>query len=159
MTTIYRKTVRGHAEIETRTLHLSPRLRTALIMVDGRRTDEELRLMILGQPDQTLQALTEQGLIEAIAITVSGSSHGGDAPAAPAAPKPGVEFQTLRREAVRALNEALGPDAESLAMRMERAARFDELRPLLELAITVIGNARGGGAATKFATRFLEAVA
>jgi len=46
---------------------------------------------------------------------------------------------------------------ESLAMKMEDAASLAELRPLLETAVTVIGNARGGGAAAQFANKFLEA--
>ena len=60
MATIYRKTAKGHTEIETRALRLSPRLRSALILVDGRRTDAELQRMILQQPDETLRGLVEQ---------------------------------------------------------------------------------------------------
>ena len=69
MATIYRKTPKGHTEIETRALRLSPRLRSALILVDGRRTDAELQRMILQQPDETLHGLVDQGFIEVISIT------------------------------------------------------------------------------------------
>lgn len=161
MAIIYRKTDQGQDEIETRARHLAPRLRSALIMVDGKRTDDELRKLIPQQPDETLQALIEQGLIEMSAVTHAKPA----APRAEPAPPPIADtvpaplapnFEALRRDAVRALNEALGPMAETLAMKMEEAASLAELKPLLETAVTVIGNARGGGAAAKFATRFLD---
>lgn len=159
MATIYRKTDQGQDEIDTRARHLAPRLRSALIMVDGRRTDDELRKLIPQQPDETLQALVEQGLIEVAHVT-----HAKPAPRPEAAPAladtvPAAlapNFEALRRDAVHTLNELLGPMAETLAMKMEKATSLADLRPLLETAVTVIGNARGGGAAAKFAMKFLE---
>jgi hypothetical protein len=160
MATIYRKTEQGQDEIETRARHLAPRLRSALIMVDGKRNDDELRKLIPQQPDETLQALIEQGLIEVAAVTHAKPASRPEAATAPANTVPAAlspNFETLRRDAVRALNETLGPMGESLAMKMEDAASLAELRPLLETAVTVIGNARGGGAAAQFANKFLEA--
>ena len=57
MSTIYRKTAKGHAEIETRALRLPPRLRGALIMVDGQRSVEDLAKLIPGDAVQTLEQL------------------------------------------------------------------------------------------------------
>ena len=56
MPLIYRKTAKGLSEIETRANRLPPRLRSALIVVDGKRNLAELRPLIL-QPDETLAAL------------------------------------------------------------------------------------------------------
>mgnify|MGYP003549020175 CR=1 FL=1 len=42
----YRKTAKGLAEISTRANKLPPRLPTALILVDGRRSDGELSSML-----------------------------------------------------------------------------------------------------------------
>ena len=39
MATVYRKTDKGRNEIETRANRLLPRLRSALIVVDGQRND------------------------------------------------------------------------------------------------------------------------
>jgi hypothetical protein len=72
MATIYRKAAKGQAEIDTRAHRLIPRLRTALILVDGKRTDDELRLMIAQQPEETLAALLEQGFIEVVAELAAG---------------------------------------------------------------------------------------
>jgi hypothetical protein len=75
MDNVYRKTERGLAEIATRQYKLAPRLRSALVVVDGKRSDLELASMIAGEPQETLQALLEAGFIELA----------GDAPAEPAA--------------------------------------------------------------------------
>ena len=64
MPSVYRKTGKGLAEIGTRANRLPPRLRQALIMVDGNRTDEDLAKQILAQPAETLTILLEQGYIE-----------------------------------------------------------------------------------------------
>jgi len=55
---------------------------------------------------------------------------------------------------VRALNDAIGPAAETLALRIERTHDVDELRALLPQAVQAVGNMRGRSAAEAFATRF-----
>ena len=74
--TLFRKTEKGVAEIQTRMYRLQPRLRSALILVDGRRRGVELQPLIQPDPEATLRALAEQGFIEAAE------------PAAPAVPAP-----------------------------------------------------------------------
>jgi len=64
MSIVYRKTERGQTEIATRQYKLAPRLRSALVVVDGKRSQLELAAMIAGEPQQTLQALLEAGFIE-----------------------------------------------------------------------------------------------
>jgi hypothetical protein len=64
---------------------------------------------------------------------------------------------TLCRDAVRELNNPVGPMAETLAMRMERARNFDALQPLLEPAAQVIDNTRGSQACTTSCACFLGA--
>lgn len=159
MATIFRKTAKGQTEIETRAHRLSPRLRSALILVDGRRGDDELRRLIPQQADETLQALAEQHFIEAV-----GSAADTPAPrpatavntvAAPAAPGLSPrEFADLRAQAVRLFTDMVGPMSEALAMKMERARSQDELQPLMQTAQRIIGNTRGGQAAADYGTRF-----
>ena len=171
MATIYRKTAKGHSEIETRAHRLSPRLRSALIMVDGRRSDDEVRKLIPQQADETLRLLDEQGFIEIIGITqdapaprpVNGAALPRAAQPAPAAavqpPAPSLpprDFATTRAQAVRLFTDLVGPMAEALAIKMERARSPDELRTLMQTAQRIIGNARGGQAAADFGTRFLD---
>ena len=163
---IYRKTSEGQSEIETRDRKLGPRLRSALIMIDGKRTDEDLRKLLAQGADETLQILLEQGLIEAVQAAPSRPPRPAGAPAAAPsegaaaaaqpAPLPARDFPTLRREAVRAVNDLLGPMGEMVALKLEQAKNTDELRNALEKAVTVIGNARGGAAAVQFARQFIE---
>lgn len=162
MATIYSKTADGQNEIETRARRLTPRARSTLILVDGKRSAAELGKLVQ-QADETLQALLEAGLIEVVATKSAPLKDTVPAPlsgAAAAAPAPAsgmavVEFEATRRDAVRAINDLLGPEAETLALRMERAADADQLRVALERAVAYIANARGGGAAAQFAAKFL----
>jgi hypothetical protein len=171
MATIYRKTAKGHSEIETRAHRLSPRLRSVLIMVDGRRSDDDVRKLIPQHGDETLRLLDEQGFIEIIGITQDLAAprvmNGAAAPrpaeaAAPLTPPPAApavpprDFEATRAQAVRLFTDMVGPMAEALAIKMERARSPDELRTLVQTAQRIIGNARGGKAAADYGTRFLD---
>ncbi len=71
MAFVYRKTDKGSAEIETRANRLAPRLRSALILVDGRRSDGDLRKLIAVEPDAAIATLLNDGYIEVIATTAA----------------------------------------------------------------------------------------
>lgn len=168
MGTVYRKTAKGHSEIETRANRLSPRMRSALILVNGSRSDDELRGMIVQQCDETLAALLADGFIEPVwrsdvppqpAAATPAASRPAATPARSAAPSAPVKLPdhaTLRREIVRALMDQLGPMSEALAIRIERSRDFADLRPLIETAAQAIGNVRGASAAAAFRSRFLQ---
>jgi hypothetical protein len=66
MPTIYAKTDRGLAEFETRAYRLHPRLRTVLILIDGRRSDLEL-VQMLHHAAEGIVMLLEGGFIEPVA--------------------------------------------------------------------------------------------
>ena len=162
MTTVYRKSSKGQQEIETRANRLAPRLRTALILVDGRRSDADLRALIQLEPEATLGALLEGGYIEAVSVQPAAVAP----PAAPAAPAPGAAappaasaaaLAERRRLAVRHLTDLLRPGVEELAMRIEKTRTWPELLQALELGRTVIQNARGSAAAARFAAQFIDA--
>lgn len=163
MATIYRKTDKGRAEIETRAFRVPPRLRNALILVDGQRSSDELCKMILQQAEETLAALAADGFIEALATAPAAPPRpavapaGSGAAAAPAAPRPGsVNFETRRRDVVRALTDLVGPVSESLALKMEKARDEAGLRPLLDAARQLVENTRGTATANGFAERYLN---
>jgi len=177
MPTIFRKTAKGVHEIETREYRLPPRVRNALILVDGKRDVVALQTLIPQQVDATLELLFEQAFIEVVGESVAaaparpadpGRVQNMAAPVAPSAPAaepvaapaaepvaapPAVPFNQRQRAAVRDLNDAVGPMAEALAIRMERARADAELQPLLQAAVQLIGNARGRAAAEAYARR------
>lgn len=163
MATIYRKTEKGQAEIETRLFRLMPRLRTALILVDGRRSDTELAKLIPGDPAQSLQALLDEGFIDVVALVEprpalrpTPTQGMGEPPPRQSASARSPAVEQRRREATRALTDQVGPVAEELAMRMEKCHDWAQLLPVLQLAQQVIRNARGASAAADFAARYID---
>ncbi|KNZ31766.1 MAG: hypothetical protein AD742_14820 [Methylibium sp. NZG] len=157
MATIYRKTDKGQTEIETRLFRLLPRLRTALILVDGHRNDVELAKLIPGDPAVSLQTLLDDGFIEAIAVVEQRPALRATEPSPPrAASAPAPAFEQRRREALRALNDQLGPSAETLALRMEKCSDWNQLMPVLQTAQQLLQTARGAAVAADFGSRFID---
>lgn len=159
MATIYRKTAKGISEIETRALRLAPRFRNLLILVDGRRTDDELVTMVAQAGRDALDALVAAGLIESIgeaAPKPSGERASPPPPArrAGAAPAAAPAPDTVRRDAARMLTDLVGPHGEEVAVRIERARDADDLARQLAIAARLIGNIRGRIAAADFVKRF-----
>ena len=165
MPIVYRKSAKGLHELETRANRLMPRLRTALIVVDGRRSDVELRALIQAEPDATLLALLEGGYIE-VSVTLAAAEPPAvtSARAAPAAPvtqaaQAARQMADVRRLAVRSLTDRLGPGAETAALRIEKAQSWSELRAALEYGQRVLQLSLGASAATEFRTRFIDKLA
>jgi hypothetical protein len=154
MATVYRKTDKGVAEIGTRANRLVPRLRSALILVDGKKTDDELSKLILTDPPATLASLLADGFIEVLATLADRLPEGK-----PAAPGPTVVLETLRRDAVRQLTDQLGPAAETVAIKIERAKTMPELQPLLVQGAQALRIMRGAAAADAFTARFITSLA
>lgn len=165
MNTVYRKTAKGISEIETRANRLVPRLRSTLILVDGKKIDDELARLIAGDAPAILASLLADGYIEVLATLAErpGSRSAEDKPAAatsaPSRREPAggaASFETVRRDAVRQLNELLGPVAEELAIRIERSKTMPELQPLLAQGAQTLRNLRGAAVANAFAARFID---
>ncbi|MBI5720057.1 MAG: hypothetical protein HZC37_20475 [Burkholderiales bacterium] len=153
MPIIYRKTAKGLAEIETRVYKLSPRLRSVLIMIDGKRSDAEL-LQMLPQAAEVLAALVQDDFIAEFART----SAATPAPA-PAEPErtvirgPQPSFEAMRRDLLRAFNDRLGPAGEGMALRLEKARNETEFRALLPAAVQLVSTLQGRDAADAFMAR------
>jgi hypothetical protein len=158
MTTIYRKTAKGQAEIETRAHRLPPRLRGALIVVDGQRSDSDLAKLIAGDAAATLQQLEADGFIDVFAVLAERPpapppAAAAPPPAAPAASSSSID--SIKRDAVRYLNDTMGPAAEGIAIRIERSKGMAELQPLLVQAASLLRSFGGAGAADPFMSRFI----
>lgn len=153
MGTIYRKTEKGQAEIATRQFKLVPRLRSALILIDGKRNDEELRKLIAAQAEETLQALQDEGFIEVAVVTPDKPVAKSPAAAAAAPAASGPEARTpeeSRRRAVRWITDRMGPLGDMVNMRIEAAKSPDELQAALLSARNVIRDQLGAARALEF---------
>ena len=168
MPIIFRKTAKGLAEVESRAHRLAPRLRGMLILVDGKRDSDDLDRLVTQDAIQTLAALAEQGLIEAVgethAVAEPAASYGpvavstnASANALASAPEPAPgsapDLAALRRQVARALKAELGASASPLVKRIEGVRSAEELKPLLSQAVKLVLAARGKTAADAFATR------
>lgn len=161
MAAIYRKTSKGLSELATRALKLSPRLRSLLILIDGRRSDDELLRLVPTVGEEGVQALLAEGLIELIGLTndVSPMPPRTTLPEAPRPASPGAPtLESLRQDLTRALTDLIGPLAAPLAIRIERARTRAELLALHEAAARQVESVRGRAAAETFWQRFAAAI-
>lgn len=141
--TLFGKTAAGREAMTSRPAGLVPRLRSLLIMVDGKRNLAEFEKLTgsLEQATQSLNELMSGGWVEIIGA--DGLPKAGAAPvavAAPAAFEPEASqpvqlspapqspadaptgtlpFSEARRQVVRFINDQLGPMGETLAIRAE----------------------------------------
>jgi type IV secretory pathway VirJ component len=141
--TVFAKTELGRQEIGTRRAKLDPRTRMLLVMIDGAHTVDALAAKLGGTEavQAALEKLAGLGLIAA-----AGASTAAPVPAAAVAAAGGDALAKARREAIAALHDAMGPDADLFAERLERAstpAQFlDELARVGDVLAGVAGRAR-----------------
>lgn len=67
---IYDKTDKGREEIATRKWHLPSRMRSLLVLIDGKKTDADIVQKIggLGLNSQSLQELLDDGFIQRVSV-------------------------------------------------------------------------------------------
>lgn len=143
MGVVFAKTQKGHDEIATKAGGLSPRVRRILIFVDGKRSVEELRSMILADDLQhTLGMLEEEGYIEFHDLKAAWPAAASPLPAKlpsitafgdlPAEPDP-VRLQMARNFMTNTLNAFVGSLGTSgLLDRIDKSGGHQELRNLYD---------------------------
>ncbi len=144
---IYRKSEKGAEAIATRGHGVGGKQRMLLILVDGKKSAEELIKLAagMGESAQLLQQLEADGLIELVASAAPAK------PAAAAASLPaGVDLGKARVLATRLLAEQLGPLADELAIRLEAAKDMPQFVEVMKRAYTVVREVKGQAAADRF---------
>lgn len=141
------KTSKGIEEVEKRAYHLDFRHRAALIQVDGHSTVEVMLARIPGNAEACLLDLWRDGFI----ASVEGHSF-TDAAAAEIHHVPGAGFdlQQAKASASRVIESLLGPDGDSMAMRIEGVKTNAEFTAQAERARTIIEQLRGAAAGKAF---------
>ena len=119
---VLEKTTKGVEEIETRKHKLDAKLRPILIAVNGKLSAGELmsRFASLGDAGALLDDLVKQGFVKLAA---------GSAPAKADDP---ATVRRVTAEISRSLNDALGPDAETFAVKVEAAKSLAEVKAFLD---------------------------
>jgi len=158
---VYSKTPKGVAEVAARSAQLSMTTRRVLIMVDGKRTVDELAVLLRpGEIDAVITQLESAGLIQrnsathAIDVpTVAGRVLESVAPTtqggAPDEQNP-MTLDEAKRRAVRELTDRLGPGAESLAIRIEGCKTIEDFRERVREAERLVMAALGQAAAQDY---------
>lgn len=138
---IYRKSEKGSEAIATRGHGVGGKLRMLLILVDGKKTVEELTRMAAGMGESAalLQQLLSEGLIEL-----------ASAPATAPAAVPGADLGKVKPLATRLLAELLGPAADELAMRIEASKDVPQFIDAMKRAYTLVREIKGAAAADRF---------
>lgn len=149
---IYRKSDKGAEAIASRAL--AGKLRTLLILVDGKKTIANLRELAagLGEPEQLLAQLKTEGFIEPVS---------GAVPVPPAAPTTaamstvpvadaGKSLVKVKALATHLLAEVIGPMADDVSLKIEAAQDVPHFIAAMKLAYTVVREVRGQGAADRF---------
>ena len=159
-TATYHKSAKGAEAIATRSAALGPKLRSMLILIDGKRATGDLVKLgqMLGDPLQLMAQLAEQGYIEPVGGASSSSSSGAatvhaalssnPVPLAPAHKT--VPLAEAQRYAVRQLTDLLGPTAESLCLRIEATKNAQEFMAALHKAEGVLRQFGGAQMAARF---------
>jgi hypothetical protein len=101
-TCIYDKTDKGREEIATRKYQVPPKLRTLLVMIDGRHPLESLlkNFAVLGLSKDNVDELAQQGFIALVSGAEPPEEPDADAPPSPRPPA-SARARTLERAAMR----------------------------------------------------------
>ena len=139
---IYSKTPAGLNAIKDRSLGLTPKQRSVLIMCDGKRDSAEVlkNTAGLGATASDLEALVSLQMVVGIspALGQAAAPEPSSVSASPASnPSPDVapsasravspeELRILVRRATKQLENLLGPSCEPLSLKLEKSKSYDE---------------------------------
>ncbi|MBC3876826.1 hypothetical protein H8K38_03285 [Undibacterium sp. FT79W] len=156
LNSIYDKTEKGREEIATRKHHLANRLRTLLVMVDGKQSATDLlkKVSALGFDENNVQELLDQEFITVV-------SKAGEMPVAAAPeinlvsdlpPPVAVAVEEMSeseqfREVYTFFNETiksvLGLRGFTLQMKVERASTLDDFKKLRQPYLEAVLKSKG----------------
>lgn len=171
--TIFDKTERGRTEIATRGQTVAPRLRTLLLLVDGKTGNDELLRKVagLGLGQEHLDELLQAGLIQASSdgglTNTTAAAAAAPAPAAPSVPPaqaaaapaknvapaaipleqilpPGqTQFEAIYHFYNDTIKSMIGLRGYGLQLRVERASSVQDFRELRQAYLEAVLKAKG----------------
>ncbi|AEK61212.1 hypothetical protein [Collimonas fungivorans] len=161
---IFDKTDRGRTEIATRGQAVAPRLRTLLLLVDGKTSNEELLRKVagLGLGQEHLDELLQAGLIQASADSGSAKASAGssptptEAPASRSVPPPSApasaeqvlppgqtQFEAIYHFYNDTIKSMIGLRGYGLQLKVERASSIQDFRELRQQYLEAVLKAKG----------------
>jgi hypothetical protein len=151
---VFHKTEAGAREVTSPTHGLSPKLRRALILVDGTKSVADLAPMFRpGEADAIVAELQAQGLVSLAGGEIAPVPAPAGEPAPPAGAITPERFQEIRLAAVREISHRLGPNGDTLAMKVDRCRTPEELRAALREAEKILASFLGAEYGRSFAQK------
>lgn len=151
---VFHKTEAGARELAGTDRGVSSKLRRALILVDGTKTVADLAPMFRpGEVEVILVELQSLGLVSLAGGQVAPVSAPGSTPAGPAAAVTPARFDEIRLAAVREISHRLGPNGDTLAIKVERCKTPEELRTALREAEKILASFLGAEYGRTFAQK------
>lgn len=155
---VFDKTDKGREEIATRRHQLPPRLRTLLVMIDGKQSAEELLQKVggLGLNEQSLAELQENGFIAPVTVPSIESVTAAVQPAAAAdaaLPLGQNQYQAVYQFYTETIKSTIGLRGYALQLKVEKAASVDDLRELRQAYLDAVLKAKGNEIAQSLRAR------
>lgn len=153
---IFDKTDKGREEIATRKYRLAPRLRTLLVLVDGKQSADDLLKKVagIGLSEESLSELLNEGHIQ-IASTVEPAPASVSAqPAVMPASEPAAAAESILPEGenqfvaiyhfyTETIRSTIGLRGYGLQLKVEKAASIDDFRQLRQPYLDAVLKAKG----------------
>jgi len=175
---IYDKTEKGSEEIQTRKHHLASRLRSLLVLVDGKTSDEGLLKKVagLGLTADSLSELLQHGFIVASnAVSRQSDAQQKAAPppaatatsAAPAAAPAATvtladgetQYQALYNFYTSTVKANLGLRGYAMQLKVERCSSIDDFKALRQAYVEAIVKSKGQEVANGLAAQLDQLLA
>ncbi len=161
-TTIFDKTDKGREEIATRQYRLAPRLRSMLVLIDGKHDIDDLLKKVagLGLDEHHLAELLDAGFIqevqqkgsgEAVPSLPSQQTDGAQTPSAaePASkaadvlPEGENQFEAIYHFYNETIKSTVGLRGYGLQLKVERAESIEDFRALRDAYLEAVRKAKG----------------
>ncbi|MDB5762901.1 MAG: hypothetical protein JWQ21_1896 [Herminiimonas sp.] len=160
MDLILDKTDKGREEIATRKYHLTTRLRSFLLVIDGKHKTGDLlkKFQELGLNDQILAELLENGFIQGIGSPQAAASIAADSNPAAARQAPTIrnepalqpiaagsesQFQSVYHFYCETIKSAIGLRGYALQLKVERASSIEDFRLLRDPYLKAVLKTKG----------------
>ncbi len=152
-TMIYDKTEKGQDEIHTRKNHLPSRMRSLLVLVDGKTGDDALLKKVagLGLTRESIEELLQQGFIAPHPDQTPSEVAVGAPSAEPEAhpdksailPEGETQWEALYHFYTTTIKSTLGLRGYALQLKVERCASIDDFRALRQPYVDAVLKSKG----------------
>jgi hypothetical protein len=148
--TIYDKTEKGREEIATRKHQLNPRLRTLLVMMDGRNSIDNLLAKVgsLGLSEDSFHELLANDFIALAGVPGGSTGKAAPKPLRPPHPPapvadPAQQFRALYDFYNQTIKSTLGLRGFTLQLKTEKASNINDFRDLRQQYVEAVLKAKG----------------